>query len=56
MNDTDFAKIYTFDVIIQHLKEASKDGRKRERARANVALSNITKWYEKGLEVWRGQQ
>jgi hypothetical protein len=45
----------TYRRIISHLKQASKDGRRREQMRCKIALRNIARFRaeeEKALKDW----
>ena len=48
-----FMKAYAMDEAIKHLSDAKyNDSRKRERKRADVALSTINKWLNKGAKAY----
>ena len=43
-----YVKLYAFNKLMEHLKRASVDARKRERERSKVALNTISKWLAEG--------
>lgn len=52
MNNEQWAKIYAFNCIIEHLQIAVKDWRNREQRRAKIAIRHIGEWYEEGLKYY----
>ena len=52
MDKASFAKIYAFDCLIDHLKNAlSEDKRRREQRRVKIALTKIDEWYKDGEKI-----
>ena len=44
----EFARLWVYESILEHLEIASQDKRKRERIRSLTALRRIDKWYKEG--------
>lgn len=47
-----FVKVYALTKIFDHLNEALNDPRKKERARANIALTTIKDWLIEGEDIY----
>ena len=47
-----FIKAHAFECLLQHLENVENDPRRREQARAKIALRTIDKWIQSGERAY----